>query len=85
MGADALFELGLGLFLLAARGLWHRDVGGDVENVLAVDGALAQRRPALRVVVSGVRWVHRRRGDVELQVSEVREDLGDSCCPVGVD
>lgn len=35
-GVDALFKLSFRLFLLSAGGMWHRDVGGAVEDVSAV-------------------------------------------------
>jgi len=81
----ALLQLGLGLLLGRALDMGHTRVGTAVENKLAVDGALAERRPAFGVVVIHVLWVGRRRSDVVLQHAEVGEDLGDACLSVVVD
>jgi len=75
---DALLQLGLGLLVRPAGGTRHRDVGSAVENVLAVDGALPQRRPTLSVVVVHVGRVDGGGGNVVLESTEIGEDLGDS-------
>ena len=73
------------MLVRVAVALGHGDVGSAVEDVLAVDGALAECCPALGVVVIHVIRVDRRGGDVELQSSEVREHFGDPRGAIAID
>jgi hypothetical protein len=84
-GKNVLLKLGLLLLLRASPCLGHRRVGGAVEDMLPIKGALAQRSPTLGVVLVHVFWVDRRGGDVVLKSAEVREDLGNSPGAVFID
>ena len=75
---NSLLQLSLGLLVRSARRAWDCDVGGAVENVLAVERTLPKRRPPFGVVVVHVGRVDGRRGDVVLESPEVGKHLGDS-------
>lgn len=81
---DLLLQLGLLLLLLTAAGRRHARVGRTLEDVLPVDGALAERRPALGVVVVAVLGLRRGGGDPVLQRAEVVQDLCHTGSPVRV-
>lgn len=74
----ALLQLGLVLLLRSTHGHGHPRVGGALEDMVAVDGALAQRGPGLGVVVLDILGLGRGGGDVVLQSVEVGEQLGHS-------
>lgn len=80
-----LLELGLALLLLAALGSGDVSVGARVENVLAVNGTLAEGAPALGVVVFLAGRIGGCGGDVELEGSEVGEDFSNAGAAVVVD
>lgn len=80
-----LLELGFGLLLVAALCGGDVCVGARVQNVLAVDGALAEGAPAFGVVVFLAGRVDGCGGDVELEGSEVGKNLCDACAAIVVD
>lgn len=75
---NSLLELGLSLFLHPAVGLRDARVSGAVEDVLAINGALAEGGPALRVVVFGVGRIRGHGSDFVLQAAEFFEYLGNT-------
>ena len=60
---NLLREFCFGLLLRTTSGRGNGDVGSTVEDVLAVDGALAKRCPSFRVVVVHVGRIGRRSRD----------------------
>lgn len=80
-----LLQLGLALLFVATLGDGDVGVGARVEDVLAVDDALAHGAPALGVVVFLAGGVDGSRGDVELERCEVGKDLGHAGAAVFVD
>ena len=80
-----LLQLRLALLFVAALGDGDRGVGARVEDVLAINGALAQSTPALGVAVFLAGRVDGRCGDVVLDVGEVGEDFGNASAAKVVD
>lgn len=78
VGEDALLQLSFLLLLLAARRPRHARVGGALQDVLRVEGALAEDNPSLGVVVVRMRRVRRRSRNMVLESTEVGENVGDT-------
>jgi hypothetical protein len=85
MVAHSLLQLQPVLLLLDAAAQGHAGVGGAVEDVDAIVGALAQGGPALGVKVVIGRRLRRYGGDGELDVAELNQQLGDAGGAVVVD
>lgn len=78
-------QLGLGLFIRPRpRSARDADIRRAVQDVLAVQSALAQGGPPFGVVIVGVRGGGGCCGDVVLQSAEVGEELGYAGLTVGV-
>jgi hypothetical protein len=75
---DVLLQLGLLLLLWSASRSRNPSIGSTVQDVLAIDGALAQRGPAFGVVVICMRGVTGRGCDIVLDIAEIREKVGDA-------
>ncbi|KYK60968.1 hypothetical protein DCS_02108 [Drechmeria coniospora] len=82
---DALLQLCLGLFLLAAKSHRHSRVCCAFEDAVTINGALLKYQPSFRVAVLHVSGLIGCRGDVVLQRPEVGEKLCDTCRAVPVD
>lgn len=70
------------MFRLATSGGRYPSVSRHVQDVLPVNGALAECRVAFGIEVVGVRRVAWYRGDAVLEGAEIGEEVGDAGCPL---